>query len=309
MAEAAYHYALCGWHVASAIALPELPPWARVAGEPDVAIVLGAVPDRIADPTLETPYLQTNQAGQARYTLAGVASYFLEAGRRITVDAAMPPDAPDVRLFLLASVFGMLCNQRGVLPLHACSVVVEGGAIAFAGASGMGKSTLAAAFHRRGFPLLADDVTPVDLSGGTVRFLPGLRRIRLWGDSMRAAGWDPAGLERCRSGLDKFSRAFDGGFASAPAAPLAIFHLRRHADPDSGARFNRIQGATALQQLRRQVYRGRMLRGSVGKAEEMLRVARAAAGIPRHYEIARRMDFAELDAVIDAVLETVRQGG
>ena len=185
------HYSLCGWHTASAIELPELPLWTGASDEPEIVIALGDVPDAIEDPVLVTPFLQAARDNRARYSVAGVADYLIEQGKRITIAPRLAPDSPDVRLFLLGSVFGFLCNQRGVLPIHACSVEVDGGAIAFAGASGMGKSTLAATFHRRGFRLLADDVTPVELSDGAIRFLPGLRRIRLWGDSMQAAGWDP----------------------------------------------------------------------------------------------------------------------
>lgn len=306
MVEARRDYALSGWRVSSAIDLPELPYWPDVPGEPDIAIVLGEVPAEIPGATIVTPFVQADGAGLARNTIPGVADYLIEHGKRITVDTAMDPDAPAIRLFLLGTVFGILCNQRGVLPLHACSVEVDGKAIAFAGASGAGKSTLAAAFHRRGFRLLSDDVTPIDISGDTVRFLPGLRRIRLWADSMQAAAWDPDEVERCRDGLEKFSRAFDSGFVSEPLAPAALFHLRPLADTDGQIMLKALQGAAAVQQVRRQVYRWRTLQRSVGTVEATSRTIRAAAGIPRHFELSRHMSFDQLDATIDAALETVR---
>lgn len=306
MAEAGRDYNLCGWRVSSAIRLPELPLWADEPGEPDVTIVLGEVPAEIPNATLSTPFMQADQAGRARHAIPGVATYLIEQGSRITIAPAIDPDSPDVRLFLLGSVFGVLCNQRGVLPLHACAVEIDGGAVAFAGASGAGKSTLAAAFHRRGFRLLADDVTPIDFAGGTVRFLPGLRRIRLWADSVEAAGWNQAGLERCREGLEKFSRAFDDGFTTGPMKPLALFHLRRLPENVGETMFSRLQGAAAVQQVRRQVYRWRTLQRASGKIEATTRVVRAAAGIPRHFELSRRMEYGQLDATIDAVVETVR---
>ncbi|MES2441564.1 MAG: hypothetical protein V4574_01935 [Pseudomonadota bacterium] len=306
MADIARDYNLCGWRVASAIHLPELPFWPDEPGAPDIAIVLGDVPAEIPDAALVTPHLQADQSGRARYTIAGVADYLIEQGARITIAPAMDPDAPDVRLFLLGSVFGVLCNQRGVLPLHACAVEVDGGAIAFAGASGAGKSTLAAAFHRRGFKLLADDVTPIAFDGGVVRFLPGLRRIRLWADSMRAAAWDAGDVERCRDGIEKFSRAFDSGFVTEPLPPLALFHLRVLPETVGDTMFRRLQGAAAVQQVRRQVYRWRTLQRSTGNVEANTRVIRAAAGIPRHFELSRRIGYDQLDATIDAVVETVR---
>jgi hypothetical protein len=308
MAEDIRHYALCGWRVASRVELPELPRWPDMPGEPDIVFALGEVPREIPDAVLTTPYLQTDAGNRARYSMPGVADYLIEHGTRITIAPVLPPNSPDVRLFLLGSVFGILCNQRGVLPLHACAVEVDGGAIAFAGPSGAGKSTLAAAFRRRGFRLLADDVTPVDLTDGQVRFLPGLRRIRLWADSVEAVAWDPAELERCREGLDKFSRAFDSGFVTQPMRPLALFHLRRLPETVGDVMISRLQGAAAVQQVRQEVYRSRTLQRTAGKVETMRRVIRAASGIPRHHELWRRLDYNELDATIDAVLATVRMG-
>lgn len=306
MVEARRDYALSGWRVASAIDLPELPLWPDEPGEPDVSIVLGDVPAAIPDATLSTPFVQADGAGLARNSIPGIADYLIEHGRRITVAPKMDPDAPDVRLFLLGSVFGILCNQRGVLPLHACSVEVEGKAISFAGASGAGKSTLAAAFHRRGFRLLSDDVTPIEFTGGKVRLLPGLRRIRLWPDSMQAVEWNRSDVEPCRVGLEKFSRAFDSGFVGEPLAPAALFHLRPLAESDGQVMLRPLQGAAAVQQVRRQIYRWRTLQRSVGAVEATSRVIRAAAGIPRHFELSRHLSYDTLDATIDAALDTVR---
>lgn len=288
------------------IALPELPLWPDEPGDPDIAFVFGEVPAEIEDVVLATPFLQTNAGTRARYSIPDVADFLIENGTRITIAPAIAPDAPDIRLFLLGTIFGVLCNQRGVLPLHACSVEVDGGAVSFAGVSGAGKSTLAAAFRRRGFRLLADDVTPIDLSNGRVRYLPGLRRIRLWADSVKAAAWDPSELERCRDGLDKFSRAFDDGFVTAPVEPLALFHLRQLPNTVGDVMVSRLQGAAAVREVRRQVYRWRTLSHTAGPVEATKRVVRAAGGIPKHFELWRRLDYAELDATIDAALETVR---
>ena len=285
-----------------------MPLWPGEPNTPEITIALGHVPAEIPDAVLATPFLQANRSGVARHAIPGVADYLIEQGSRITISPApgMAPESPDIRLFLLGSVFGVLCNQRGVLPLHASSVEVDGGAIAFASASGGGKSTLAAAFHRRGFKLLADDVTPVAFQDGSVRFLPGLRRIRLWPDSVRAFGWDRGGLERCRAGIEKFSRGFDDGFVEEPVKPLALFHLRNLALTGGTLMFNRLHGAAAVQEVRRQVYRWRTLKCSAGNAEATTRVLRTATGIPRHFALSRHVAYEELDATIDAVLETVR---
>ncbi len=52
--------------------------------------------------------------------------------------------------------------QRGLLPLHASAVSRAGAVHAFSGASGGGKSTLAAALGRHGLPFFVDDLLLLD---------------------------------------------------------------------------------------------------------------------------------------------------
>lgn len=70
--------------------------------------------------------------------------------------------------------------MRGMLPLHASSVVLHDKAWLFAGASGAGKSTLTAKLLKAGARLLADDLTPLTLAPTPVawRGRPALRATR-----------------------------------------------------------------------------------------------------------------------------------
>jgi hypothetical protein len=303
MAEMAGDYDLCGWRVTSAIALPDLPCWDGDARAPDVTIAIGAVPVFEA-PITTTPLVQIDAAGRVRFGVDGVADFLVEQGRRITVAPAQDAETPDVRLFLLGSGLGYLCHQRGVLPLHAATVEIDGEAVAFAGQSGAGKSTLADAFARRGHRVLSDDVSPVDTARGVI--LPSLRRIRLWSDSLGNAGWDVAGLERCREGLEKFSRSLHDGPRAEPLPPRAIFHLRRQSDRIGGARFRRLRGRAAAAEFRRQIYRWRSLVGLAGDADAVMRSATAAASFPQHFILERPLSFDRLDNLVDEIVATVR---
>jgi hypothetical protein len=57
--------------------------------------------------------------------------------------------------------------------MHASAILVDGGAVAFCAETGVGKSTIASALSRRGFPLWADDAVAV-VGGGSPAsvFLP-----------------------------------------------------------------------------------------------------------------------------------------
>lgn len=303
MAEMGADYDLCGWRVASEIALPDLPRWDGDARDAEVTIAIGDVPPFEA-PIMTTPLVQVDAAGRARFGVDGVADFLVEQGQRITVAPQLPADSSDVRLFLLGSGFGYLCHQRGVVPVHAATIEIDGEAVSFAGPSGAGKSTLADAFARRGHRVLSDDVSPIDTARGLI--LPSLQRIRLWADALDNAGFDTATLERCRAGLEKYSRSLNGAPRAEPLRPRAIFHLRRGSDAGGGANFRRLRGRSAVEQLRRQIYRWYSLVGLVGGLEAMLRTTTAAARIPNHFILERPMVFGQLDGLIDDIVATVR---
>ena len=118
--------------------------------------------------------------GGALLVVDKTARYFVADGSRIVVQPEEGASSRNVRLFLLGSAFGLLLHQRGLLPLHANAVEIDGRAVAFAGGPGAGKSTLAAWFSDRGFALIADDVAVIDFEGKTPIIQPGLPRLRLW---------------------------------------------------------------------------------------------------------------------------------
>lgn len=83
----------------------------------------------------------------------------------ITPFAGVPDD--DVEALLIATALPALLWLEGAFVLHAACVVPHGasGALAIAGASGSGKSRLAAAFLARGGTLVADDSIAFRRSG------------------------------------------------------------------------------------------------------------------------------------------------
>ena len=107
--------------------------------------------------------------------------YAVRGGCEIFYDPAEGASARNVRLYLLGSAFGALLHQRGILPLHANAVALDGQVHAFLGHPGAGKATLAAAFHDRGYRLLSDDVCAVRLDAQDRPWVePGMPRLRLW---------------------------------------------------------------------------------------------------------------------------------
>lgn len=272
-------YALCGLKVVSDLSLPELLPWAGDEREADVEIRLGDVPRQLDAPVHEGPLLQVGGDGSCRYVIPGVAEFYLQGGRRITLRPLMAPDAADIRLFLLGSVFGFLCHQRGLLPLHAGCVEIDGKAVAFAGPSGVGKSTLTAAFLRQGFRVLADDITVVDVAApGGPTVLPSFPRIKLWHDVMGGLGLSPDGLERIRPQLQKFQLPLVEGFRKEPLPLATVYNLKTVSDPRHVG-LAPLRGSAAVTALLEGVYR-RMAAFHMNRRGSVMAAVAGAAGVP-----------------------------
>ena len=131
-------------------------------------------------------------------------------------------------LFPSGSVFGAILYQRGILPFHASAAVSPKGAIVFAGESGCGKSTLAFAFHRKGYPILADDVCAFSISGAIPEVIPANPFLILWADALEEMGVNWHALRPARRELKKYILPLGDGFATDATRIHAIYILDNH---------------------------------------------------------------------------------
>jgi hypothetical protein len=282
-------YQLFGLRIRSEIQLPELFS-VQELGVPDVTIRRSALSpgQREADSWAEDDALWL--------TVPDVGRYRIEGGRDITVDPNPGVPERNVRLFLLGSAFGALLHQRGVLPLHANAIEIEGKAVAFMGESGSGKSTLAAWFHDRGYRILADDVCVVGFdAAGIPHAYPGLPRLRLWNEALETLGRDSSRYDRSYVGaaeqMEKFDVPIDPSGIACSAIPLTAIYLLRRGNQLSIAELSGIEAAEALFA---NTYRGSylpMIKGQKDHWQSAITLVRAV----RVYRAERQWDLAKLD--------------
>lgn len=296
----AQDYAFCGWRVRSALALSGMTPWDGDDRLPDVTIGPGVVPPQLPDPVVVRPLLQVGRDGACRYAVPGVAAWLVAPdGGRVTVDAVGDPAGPEVRAFLLGGVMGIVCMRRGLLPLHACCLTRDGHTVAVCGFSGVGKSTLAALLIGRGFRLLADDLTAVDVAaaGGPLVY-PTFARVKLWRDMSDRLDWPTGGLERVRSGLEKFCHPVPA-FCAAPRRLDTLLFLERPGPGNPGAAgLRRLGVMECLRRMGAAVYRQQMMirLGLEGRMMTQFPALLSATG--GGFALRRPESAAELDGLI-----------
>jgi hypothetical protein len=249
-----------------------------------VTIALGPVADDSA------PGL-TVRGDESVLSIDGVGRYRMEGGRRLTVEPAPAASERNVRLYLLGSAFAAILHQRGLLPLHANAVVIEGRAVAFLGHPGAGKSTLAAWFHDRGFEVLADDVCVVtwDEAGRPLAHA-GLPRLRLKPEALAASGRNADDYEPAFDDRDKYNVPTGGAGLGQPV-PLDGIYLLQRGEPGIA----RLHGAAAVEALVANTYRGGYVPLMGRKGPHLLACARLARAVPV-FEASRSWDLAGLDS-------------
>lgn len=296
-----FHYSVFGLSVQSDLPLPQLLATAAVE-TPDVSIRLAAIPES-AERSSGT------YAGQDGVLLVveGVASFRIRAGREILVQAAQDSSDQNVRLYLLGSAMGMLLHQRALLPLHANCVEIDGGAFAFMGRPGAGKSTLAGWFHDRGFRLLADDVSVVGFDEGEGRALvyPGIPRLRLWREALEASGRSSADHSLSYEGDETYEKydvpVAPEGTATEPRPLVAIYVLGSARE----ASIVPLQGLGAAEAIFANTYRGAYLATAGDPREHWSACLRLVRTIPV-FLVERHLGFEHLDEQSSLMLAHAR---
>ncbi len=190
--------------------------------------------------------------------IKNVARYRVQNGQTIWVNPYEIADENSVNLFLEGSVLGALLHQRGILPFHGSSFQYNGKGIMICGHSGVGKSSVTAAFCQRGGVFINDDISPVAVSDPEITILPVKTRIKLWKEALKKLEIGQNGLSRIRPGMDKFYLSAEERVDTGHKLDR-IFVLASHQKEEYLAK--ELDGIAKYNVLRHQIYRRVYLKG------------------------------------------------
>ncbi len=204
------------------------------------------------------------------------------------------------RLDLIGRVLAMAMHAAGDVCFHASAVAVDGEAIAFLGAKGFGKSTLAWALVRAGARLLTDDTLRVQLDVTPLAY-PGVHELRLRSDA--ATRLPPGPHEARLAGGRMVVDALELAQRQADPVPIGALYLLAPVNTlpgDAAARVSVLPAVPAAISLVRHAKIAPLLTGADAVAL-LDRVVALVQRIPvRLLEVSR--DFDRIDEVIVDVL-------
>ena len=237
----------------SELDLPELRNFAGSARIP-VSLRLGGVPAGLEDGVV--------QGAQRSFTsreflleVPGTGRFYAADGANVRVEPVPGVPTSDLTIYLLGSVFGALCHQNGLLPLHASAVEVRGEVTAFLGDSGAGKSSLVALLGERGYRIFADDICLLEPVDGGLAASPLAGWLKLWRESFVQIGVEPEAGNRTFSSDDKY-RMYLAPVSAGPLPVKQFYFLVRAAEGESGARLEPLTTVEAISRLLATIYPG-----------------------------------------------------
>jgi hypothetical protein len=292
-------YHIFALNITSAIPLPAAPVLhSQPDVPPDVIIAYGKVPEDLTTPRFKGLFFQASPE-EFLLRVDGVARYYVQGGCRITVQPETGANEDNILVFLMGSAMGALLHQRNILALHAGAIVVNGESVIISGPSGIGKSTLAAGFHKRGYPFLSDDVCAITIINGKPAVIPGFPRLKLWDDVLKKLNTDKDQLKSVRwtQGLEKYFLSVEPG-RDKPVPLKSVFILE--SSNTNNMEIKTLRGAEKIDPLINNTYRLRFLEGLGGKKDHFKQCAAVAAKAAVYQTIRPNRGFL-LDELMDMV--------
>ncbi|WP_019643483.1 phosphoenolpyruvate carboxykinase (ATP) [Novispirillum itersonii] len=300
-----HHYRISGWTLSADRPLPYLHPCPAptTATETDLSLRSGPVAPPLLPVRLDRDGISIGADGAAVIDVPGCVRIGVTGGRHVTVDPAPGVPWAEVQTWLLGPCLGLICHQRGVLPLHACAIGSGEKALAIVGNSRAGKSTTATALVQRGHRLLGDDVLVTDPDSGLA--YPCFPAVKLWDSSRAALSVSGEDLQPVFRKAGKWHVPMRHAFDPTPRPLTAIVHLR----PDAKARrpaLTRCAPAHAAAILTAMTYRSYLADALHGRQHVLSTATRLAGRIPV-WQLTRTTEYTDLPEML-ALLEALISG-
>ncbi len=270
---------------------------------------VGVIPDDPEAPDYVGPTWRL--VGRRFYLeVPGVVRLMAEDGREIVAEPVEGASDADLAPFILSTGVAAILHQRQLLALHAATVAWQGRAIAICGATGMGKSTLAATLCRAGASFVGDDIAAIriDEDDGVPTVWPDGRQHRLWADAIEHLSLTERQGAPIRSHMRKFhvspTSPAERTREALPLAAVILLASRDGTVPPGPPRIEQLPLVDAAPMLRGEIYRPYLARRMGHDPLLFVQIATLLNRVPA-FRLDRTRGFEYLDAGAALVLDAV----
>lgn len=224
-------------------------------------------------------------------------------GNEIIAETNNEPDQmKELRHYIVSHAMCFLMYMRGILPLHSSSVGNENGAITLLGNCGAGKSTYSSLLRKRGYKLLADDVSAIAIKDKTPYVQLSIPQQKYTKESARQEGLSLDALECVDEGRGKYRLYLSKeDMCSEPKPATAMFELIPDYDKNE-LRIEKVQGLDALRLLSNYHFSQYLSNHNDGLSVEIFQTMVTLAEKCPIYRIYRPTDRDAREEVLDLIL-------
>ncbi len=206
-------------------------------------------------------------------------------GNQIVCSSEDPYD-PIIEIGFLGAVLAFWLEVHQIMALHASAVKANNHSIIFLAESLSGKSSLAASFIQAGFPLLSDDIVPIELVENRFFCRPGYPMMKLWPDEASFLFGDTHAFEKenPRSEKIKIPIGPNGlGHFAASSIPVGCLYLpERTNNPDfeREVQITSISPRDSVVEILRFSFAARMAEAAGYAASRLEMISKIARSVP-----------------------------
>ncbi len=245
-----------GLYIKSVLHFPELQ---TSTNAPDVSITFGKFPDVLKEANYSDNFQQINLQ-EYQLNMPSIAKFLVKNTNEVIIDAYPNADVADIRMYFLASILPVLVHKHNLLPLHSCSININGNVFLIGGVSGAGKSTFALGMHRKGYDILNDDVSTIgfDETDNPIAYI-GYRQIKLLTESLENYGYELTDFEKLNTEITKFRFPLQDEI-SHNSLPIKAVFLLEHDPQKEVVDIQELKGLESFLQLTKNTFRVELLR-------------------------------------------------
>ena len=222
-----YKYYVSGITIATDILFPEL--YKGIDTDtPDFRIGYGDVPEHLDNNQLDLLFVEGN-CQQYLLQIPKIGRY-LVVEDEIVIQPESNAPLPEVNKYILTHLLGVISYKKGFIPFHGGAFVVNDKAILISGISSIGKSALLAALLKKGFPIITDDISNVQMIDGKAMLYPSFPFLMVFNDTIKKLQLDETIGIKLRDDMEKYMYPLNEAWRKEPVELGEIYVLSNFGD-------------------------------------------------------------------------------
>lgn len=301
---APYFYQIYGLTVASEIEMSELIPGESTGiAKEDADVYVHYCEEQ---GMLQNPQLQMIQSNRVWFESAQ-ARFLVQNGNEIIADKkeVQIPDEK-VKPYIISHGLAFVLYMKNIVTLHGSTVGDEEGAVTIIGNSGAGKSTISTGLRKRGYKLIADDVSAIKLENGVPYVQIAVPHQKFCRDTALKEGYKLEEIECINEIRDKYRVTLsEDEMCSGPGKLKGIFEIILDTK-DNRFRVEKAEGLDLLKLMSANMFSQYLFSNSSGLSADMFQTTLQIAQQVPVYKIYRPTDQDTVEQILDEIIKVVK---